>query len=107
MSLPNLGLHSVGTNTYYRFKLQIDAGTFKDVIVYTHSTYRSIADNSSMGMSAREPVEYGTLSAPNYRNVIISCLPPPGAYCSGGYVEARANGGYTLFGQNNADGPKS
>ena len=95
-----------GSQTIYHFKLQMISGTAHNAKVELFSSYRSIATDAGMGYSPSEVIPFGSLTAPNYRNAFVNCMPPPGAYCSAAFVQATANGGISEWGTNEADGFK-
>lgn len=89
-----LGVGNSGGNiTFYNFKIQADVGTLTGAKAILRTGRRGLITNTFQGYSAVEEVPLGTLSAPSYRLVGITCIPEKYEYCDSGSVEVRTAGG--------------
>ena len=106
MSVNPLAASRNGKITYYTFRIQAEECTLKDVTATAYSSYRFINTNGDAGYSANQVESKGTFWAPDYRDVHLTCNPPPGTYCSSGWVTVTTSNGLSIISADDTDGNK-
>lgn len=96
-----------GRITFYTFRIQAESGNLNNTNVKASSSYRYISNNAVSGDSAPHFETPGTFSAPNYRDVHITCNPPAGMYCTAAFITVSTSNGLLVHSADATDGLKA